>query len=175
MPEQTALDHATARWHETNIAVGEASGHGNPPDPYRYAALLDARAGWWDHLGQLADRAAAVGLGSVRDVYAIACSYAAELDRNDAAEARFRYRIPSLHPGTDHTRIGSRYGVDRIYTCRKCGRPWGFDRDAEPERCPACPDLLWGITPASKEQAATYPPGEPWTPGPDRSEEYDGE
>lgn len=155
----TALDHATTRWHETNLAVGEASGHGTPPDPYRYAALLDARAGWFDHLGQLADRAADTGTGDVRDVYAIACTYAAELDRLSAAEVRFRYRIPTLHPGSDAARLS--LGGDRAHACPKCDRPWQLDRD---DACEACPDLLYGITPHSRAEVETYPPGTAWTP-----------
>ena len=155
----SALDHATMRWHETNIAIGEASGHGNPPDPYRYAALLDARAGWWDHLGQLADRAAGTGPGVVRDVYAIACTYAAELDRQAAAEVRFRYRIPTLHPGAEATRLG--LDGKPGHRCEQCWRPWQMDRDGA---CEACPDLMWGITPHSRDEAASYPPGQPWEP-----------
>jgi len=170
-----ALEHATTQWHEINARIGDASGGGYPPDPYLYAALLDARAGWWDHLGQLADRpewstdAQHDARGRIRDVYAIACSYAAELNRNDAAAVRFRYRIPTLHPKTDAARIG----LDS--TCRECGRPMKLDRYAEPNRCPACPDLLYGITPHSAEQAKTYPPGQQWVPGPDRTEDYDGD
>jgi hypothetical protein len=164
MPEQTPLEHATQQWREANLAIALASGGGNPPDPYRYAALLDARAGWFDHLGRLADQATGTGQ---RDVYAIACSYAAELDRNDAAAVRFRYRIPSLHPKTDATRIGL------LRDCQECGRLWQLDRDAPPNRCEACPDLLHGITPHSTEQARTYPPGEQWVPGPDRTEDDD--
>jgi hypothetical protein len=153
----TALDHATTNWHETNAAIGNAAGNGNPADPYRYAALLDARAGWWDRLGQLADQEA--GQPEIRDVYAIACSYAAELDRQSAAETRFQHRIPTLHPGGDAARLGMTGTPGR--TCRKCDRPWQIDRY---DACPACPDLLWGITPHSAEQAASYPPGQPWTP-----------
>jgi len=153
----TALDHATTNWHETNAAIGDASGNGNPPDPYRYAALLDARAGWWDRLGQLADQEA--GQPEIRDVYAIACSYAAELDRQSAAETRFQHRIPTLHPGGDAARLGMTGTPGRV--CRKCDRPWQIERY---DACPACPDLLWGITPHSAEDAASYPPGQPWTP-----------
>jgi hypothetical protein len=170
--EQTPLDHATQRWHETNAAVGEASGSGNPPDPYRYAALLDARAGWWDHLGRLADRATETSPGTVRDVYAIACSYAAELDRIAAAEVRFRHRIPTLHPGSDATRLGLLGDLRTGRACRRCLRPWQVDGDGS---CMHCPGPRYGITPRSAEEAKTYPPGQPWTPGPDRSEEYDGE
>lgn len=165
----SALDDATARWHETNLAIGEASGNGTPPDPYRYAALLDARAGWWDHLGQLADRAAGVSLGMVRDVYAIACTYAAELDRNDAATVRFQHRIPTLHPGVQATRLGLDGSRERA--CTKCRRPWQLDREGA---CEACPGLMWGVTPHSRHEVASYPPGQPWTP-PERGWEDDGD
>lgn len=158
-PAPSALDHATARWHETNLAIGEASGNGTPPDPYRYAALLDCRAGWWDHLGQLADRQAAVGPGVVRDIYAIACTYAAELDRNDAAAVRFRYRIPTLHPGSEAIRLG--LDGKPGHGCEQCWRPWQLDREGA---CEACPDLIWGVTPHSRDEVASYPPGRPWEP-----------
>lgn len=161
-----ALDHATQQWRETNAAVGEASGNGHPRDPYRYAALLDARAGWWDRLGQLADRATDAEATGIRDVYAIACSYAAELDRIAAAEVRFRHRIPSLHPGSDAARLGLSHGIGRH--CDACGRPWQYNRF---HTCGSCPDLLHGITPHSAEQAKTYPPGQQWVPGPDRTED----
>lgn len=156
-PAPTALDHATTCWHETNAAIGDAAGNGNPADPYRYAALLDARAGWWDQLGQLADQKA--GQPEIRDTYAIACSFAAELDRQCAAEVRFQYRIPTLHPAGDSARLGMHGVPGRV--CHACDRPWQLDRY---DACPACPDLLWGITPHSAKEAATYPPGQPWTP-----------
>lgn len=152
-PHTTALEHARARWHEANTAIGEASGHGYPPDPYRYAALLDARAGWWDQLALLADRGHA---GNVRDVYAIACSYAGILDRQDAARIRFRYRIPTLHPSG----IAQLVGLTDT-RCEACGRPWLLDPTGA---CPACPALLYGITPGNATEAANYPPGRPWTP-----------
>jgi len=158
-PQPTALEHARARWHETNIAIGKASGHGTPLDPYRYAALLDARAGWWDHLGHLADCAAGTGPGVVRDVYAIACTYAAELDRQGAAEVRFCYRIPTLHPGSDASRLGLNIQPGRF--CPACERPWQQGRDGT---CDVCPDLVYGITPRSLDEAASYPPGKPWEP-----------
>lgn len=154
MSEHTEIEHARARWHEANTAIGDAAGHGNPPDPYRYAALLDARAGWWDRLGQLADRES--NDGDVRDVYAIACSYAAILDRADAARVRFRYRIPTLHPSS----VAELAGLNDNH-CEDCGRPWLLDPAGT---CPACPALLYGITPSNAAEAATYPPGRPWTP-----------
>jgi hypothetical protein len=174
--DTSALDHATTQWHEINARIGEASGNGHPADPYLLAALLDARAGWFDHLGQLADREewsknlSNGGRGEIRDVYAIACSYAAELDRHAAAECRFRHRIPTLFPGADAVRIGLGWKGPMGHRCPECARPWQLDRDGA---CPACPDSVYGITPHSAEQAATYPPGKPWTPGPDRSEDDD--
>lgn len=151
---QTELEHARSRWHEANTAIGAASGHGNPPDPHRYAALLDARAGWWDHLGQLADREG--NGGDVRDVYAIACSYAGILDRQDAARVRFRYRIPTLHPSGVAQMVGLNDN-----RCQDCGRPWLLDPTGA---CPTCPALLYGITPGNAHEAANYPPGRPWAP-----------
>lgn len=150
----TALDHARNQWHQTNTRIGDASGHGNPPDPHLYAALLDSRAGWWDHIGHLADRKA--GEPETRDVYAIACSYAAILDRTDAARIRFRYRIPTLHPSSVAELIGLNDN-----RCGACGRPWLLDPAGA---CPDCPALLHGITPGNAAEAATYPPGRPWTP-----------
>lgn len=164
---ETALAHATTRWHETNIAIGEASGNGHPEDPYRLAALFEARGAWWSELARLADHEHSEG--TVRDVYAIACSYAAELDRHAAAEVRFRYRIPTLHPGSDARRL-SLIG-DIRHACSKCDRPWQADRRGT---CPACPDLIYGITPHSRADVTAYPPGSPWTP-PYRREEFDDE
>lgn len=152
--QPTELEHARAQWHEANTRIGAASGHGNPPDPHRYAALLDARAGWWDHLGQLADRQD--NPNDVRDVYAIASSYAAILDRQDAARVRFRYRIPTLHPSSVAELIGLHDN-----RCGDCGRPWLLDPAGA---CSHCPALLHGITPQNATEAATYPPGQPWTP-----------
>lgn len=152
-----ALGRIAALWHDVNTRIGEASGNGNPPDPYLLASLLDGRAGLWMELARLRD--ADPNRPNTADVYAVACHYAAILDQTDAARVRYAYSIPTLHPGA----LASRLDLDghAVRRCRHCGRPWQLDTDGA---CEKCPRLLWGISPQSAADIGKYPPGEPWEP-----------
>lgn len=158
----TTLDHATQQWHETNAAIGDATAYAKP-DPYLLAALLDSRAGWWLELARLRDGEPYEP--GITDIYAIACHYAAILDQDHAARIRFANRIPTLHPGSVLAHLNL-----EAASCQRCGRPWRTPNTVEEhnrqlaDSCPECPALLFGISPSSTEQAATYPPGQPWRP-----------
>jgi hypothetical protein len=152
-------DRVAAAWHETNQAIGPAAlaVHDGTPsaDPYRLQALLETRAHLWLELSAIADQQADVAAGTVhrptRDLYAVACHYAAILDQEAAARVRFEHRIGTLTPR-------GQAGHLRLRVCGSCGRPWQASTEGA---CPACPAVLFGASPSSAAQAAKLPPPAP--------------
>jgi hypothetical protein len=121
-----------------------------PRDPWRMSAILDARAGVWMELAEAAP-------DSTPSEWRQAAHYAAILDQEQAARIRYAAGIPTLFPGAQ----ASQLHLDEML-CRSCGQPW-----QSPNPCEQCPRILWGTTPKTREQAQSFPAGEPWLPDAD--------
>lgn len=142
------LARVRVRWQEINGQVGAASpreceSRGEEFDPARFAELLDRRAAAWLELGAVVDADDPLCELAELDVYAVACHYAAELDRRDAARTRVAADLPSPYPHTE-AELAELCGL-----CAACGRRYG----------------LAGVVPCPVCAAVRYVPGERGVPG----------
>lgn len=78
----------------------------------------------------------------------MACHQAALMYETRAARVRFENGIPTTKPMTEVEMLGP-------MSCEHCGAPWQIP--ASHQRCPQCPQLLFGPTPTSLADVANYP------------------
>ncbi|GIL29158.1 hypothetical protein [Actinocatenispora comari] len=130
-------------WDDIVTGLDAAEQHLQDSDPYARAAAAADR-------GRLF---AQMGARTTDKVYAHVCQLAALYEEQEGARIRCRHRIPTVFPRTQAAAVG-------LSTCDWCGRPWQADPTGA---CEHCPRLVFGPSPASREEAARYSPGQPVT------------
>lgn len=126
---------------QIEAALDEAEALFKDEDPYLRQAAFDAAAHAYTELAQT----------TTDPTWVTAAVQAAEMYRTNAALVRFQHGIPTLFPGAEAMRIG-------LAECTECGRAWQLDATGA---CAHCPQLLWGPTPRSIEEADALPQPKP--------------